>query len=120
MSTIEKWHYGCPAGESYVKLAGVTVSRSLNLRGLVDYGRKSPAAMIESRIDPLNKHRGELRVTYSNGAHGFASFASYHIMIDWVRTRRSWRSATHVLNGPAMGYLTKPGITAGVRNKMTR
>lgn len=67
----------------------MTVSRSRNLRGLLEYGRKHQVEKIESRPDPLNVVRGELRVTYANGAQGFASFSSYHIMIDWIRNRRS-------------------------------
>lgn len=113
MNTIEKWHYGCPSGETYIKLAGVTVSRTRNLRGLLEYGRKHQVSKIESRPDPLNVVRGELLITYANGAQGFASFASYSIMIDWIRNRRSWRSAPHTMGGHDVGYLTKPGVIAG-------
>ena len=100
MKTIEKWHYGCPAKETYIMHGGVTVSRTRNLRGLLDYARKSKVATVESRVDPLNHVRGELRVTYLNGAQGFASFASYNIMVDWIRARRSWRTAKYVMQGP--------------------
>jgi hypothetical protein len=111
---MEKWHYGCSSSETYIKKDGVTVSRSKNLRGLLDYARKSRVALIESRVDPLNSVRGEIRVTYADGATGFASFASYNIMIDWVRNRRIWVNVPHTMQGPQMGYLTKPGIIAGV------
>lgn len=111
--TIEQWHYGCPMGETYVKKDGSTVSRRKNLRGLLDYARVSPVAQVESRVDPLNSARGELKVTYADDAIGYATFASYHIMIDWIRNRRSWRGAKHVRQGPDMGYLTIPGTLVG-------
>jgi hypothetical protein len=112
--TPERWHYGCPMNETYITLNGVTVSRSKNLRGLLRY--RSWVKKVETRIDPVNSHRGELRVTYSEGAQGFATFNSYGIMIDWVRNRRAWRSqgATITHSGPDMGYFTKPGTIAGV------
>lgn len=111
MSKIERWHYGCPSGETYIKRAGVTVRRSKNLRGLMRYAVH--VEKIETRVDPLNMSRGELRVTYSDGAQGFASFASYHVMIDWVRNRHKWRGIDHTMHGPNLGYFTKPGIIAG-------
>lgn len=92
---------------------GRIVRTSKNLRGMRDYGRVSPVAIVQSEIDPSNTTRGILRVTYANGCSSIASFASYHVMVDWIRNRRSWCSAKHIMQGPDMGYLTKPGIIAG-------
>lgn len=117
MQHPETWHYGCPASETYIKRAGVTVSRCRNLRALTRYS--SPVVRVESRFDPFvpGNVRGDLRVTYADGAQGFASFASYHIMIDWIRKRRGWRGIEHVMQGPDLGYLTRPGVIAGEASK---
>ena len=90
-----------------------TLRTSKNLRGMLDYARVSPVATIETKRDPANTVRGVLRVTYSNGCYSIASFASYGIMIDWVRNRRLWRVAVHTMQNENMGYFTKPGTIAG-------
>lgn len=92
---------------------GQIIRTSKNLRGMRDYARVSPVVRIES--SPVLGHdvRGTFRVIYADGAESRANFASYNIMIDFIRNRRTWRSAKHVMQGPDMGYLTKPGIIAG-------
>lgn len=97
-----------------VILGCVIVRKSKNLRAMRDYARVSPVVRIESCDIGPNKGQGTMRVIYANGAESRANFASYHVMIDWIRNRRSWRGAKHVMQGPDMGYLTKPGIIAGV------
>lgn len=90
----------------------MVIRNSKNLRGLLDYARIFPVVRVE--LTPTNNgHNGNLIVTYVDGSHGQAIFASYHIMVDWVRNRRSWRGAVVVDNGDGLGYLTKPGIIAG-------
>lgn len=92
--------------------AGQVIRTSRNLRGMLDYARISPVVRIEST--PINEgHNGSMRVFYADGAECLAHFRSYEIMIDFIRNRRSWKSAKHVMQGPDMGYLTKPGIIAG-------
>lgn len=93
--------------------SGSILRTSKNLRGMRDYARVSPVAKIETMRDRANTARGVLRVTYSNGCYSIASFASYHIMIDFVRNRRTWRGAVHTMHNENMGYLTKPGTIAG-------
>lgn len=115
MINHEKWHYGCHQTETYIKLNGVTVARSKNLRGLTTYARKFLPVMIETRKSPLNANNGELRITYADGAIGFAFFSCHSIMIDWLRNRRSWRHAEFKHYSGEMGYLTKPGIIGGAK-----
>jgi hypothetical protein len=95
---------------------GACVARSRNLRGILDYARRSPVAHIETSMgydgSPV---RGLVLVKYADGAHCLTDFASYHIMIDWLRGRRSWRGATWTHRGEDMGYLTQPGIIAGTK-----
>jgi hypothetical protein len=86
---------------------------SSNLRGLLDYARVSPVASVTTMRDPMLSVRGLLAVTYADGAVGNASFASFHIMIDWVRNRRSWRQADFRHLDGDMGYLSKPGLIGG-------
>lgn len=92
---------------------GKVIRTSQNLRGMRDYARVSPVAKVTTQKDPQNKTRGILTVHYENGAHCVASFASFNIMIDFVRNRRSWRGAEFVHLDGEQGYLTKPGIIAG-------
>ena len=65
---------------------GKVVSRSKNLRGILDYARKSaPQWIIKSKSV---KDGGNLRILYNDGAVAHASFASYFIMLDWIEARR--------------------------------
>ena len=87
------------------------IRTSRNLRAMRDYARVSPVRSV--RLEKDGACRGLLWVSYVDGCRSGASFASYHIMVDWVRARRSWRGA--IITMPEnMGYLTKPGIIAGV------
>ncbi|CAB5144595.1 hypothetical protein UFOVP147_21 [uncultured Caudovirales phage] len=90
---------------------GQIIRTSRNLRGLRDYARVSPVARVE--LTPQGVCNGRLRVLYRDGASTSANFASFHIMVDFVRNRRSWRGAEIVNYGEDVGYLTKPGIIAG-------
>lgn len=97
-------------GTSIIK-NGRIIRSSRNLRGLTDYARVSPVVRIEScRIGEVS---GTVRVFFKDGAESRANFRSYHIMMDWIRARRTWKTAEHVMHHEDMGYLTKPGIIAG-------
>ena len=97
-------------GTSIIR-GGQIIRTSRNLRGMLDYARISPVVRIETT--PQGKVSGALRVFYADGAESKAFFRSYGIMIDFVRNRRSWRTAQRVMYGPDVGYLTKPGTIAG-------
>lgn len=106
-------------GTNIIK-GGCIIRTSKNLRAMRDYARVSPVVRIEScdigAMQPDGtRYSGTVRVIYADGAESRANFASYHIMIDWIRNRRAWRGAAHVMQGPDMGYLTKPGIIAGAK-----
>ena len=90
---------------------GRIIRQSQNLRGMRDYARVSPVVKIES--SRVGEASGALRVIYEDGAESMATFRSYHIMIDFIRDRRSWRTALHIMQNENIGYLTKPGIIAG-------
>lgn len=92
---------------------GRVVSTSRNLRGIVTYSRKVAPKQIT--LDRDGDTRGWLYVEWCDGASVHTEFASYHIMVDWVRNRRRFRDAHKVFNGPDVGYLTKPGIIGGVK-----
>ena len=99
-----------------ITLNGSVIRRSRNLRGMRDYARTSPVVKIETRKrrGHENDPAGVMLVTYANGATSQAEFNSHAIMIDWIRDRRTWRGAETVHHDGDMGYLTKPGIIAGV------
>lgn len=104
-------------GTNIIK-GGRIIRTSKNLRAMRAYARVSPVVRIESCdigvMQPDGtRYSGTMRVIYADGAESRANFASYHVMIDWIRNRRTWRSAEHVMLGPDVGYLTKPGIIAG-------
>jgi len=90
---------------------GQIIRKSKNLRGMLDYARVSPVKRIE--LTPQGKVNGRLRVIYNDGAVTSSNFANFHIMVDFVRNRRTWQNAELVNYGENMGYLTKPGIIAG-------
>jgi hypothetical protein len=71
---------------------GQPVGRSRNLRGLIDYARRSSVSRVSIR--PLAKGEGLLRVVYADGAYSYARFASFTVLKDWTRSRRSWPVAT--------------------------
>lgn len=77
-----------------------------------DYARVSPVVRVSGKRDGSNPYNGRLTVEYANGARSHAFFSSYHIMVDWVRNRRSWRGAEITLQ-ENVGYITKPGLIAG-------
>lgn len=92
---------------------GAIVKRSKNLRGMLDYSRVSPVVRVATMRNKDLPVRGDLLVEYLNGAYCSASFASYHIMIDFVRNRRGWRGADIKHQNEDIGYLSKPGVIAG-------
>lgn len=98
-----------------VQLRDRIVSRSRNLRGMRDYARVSPVACVVCRMrrGHPNDPGGHLWVRYDNGATCETDFASYNIMVDFVRKRRSWRGADFRYLDGNVGYLTSPGIIAG-------
>lgn len=108
-------HLGNDHGTMVHTPDGFTIRASKNLRGMLDYARVSQVAKIETRRDPSNTDCGVLRVEYANGNYSIASFCSYHIMIDFVRNRRSWRNAVLIMSNEDIGYLTKPGIIGGAK-----
>lgn len=74
-----------------IRLDGKVVARSRNLRGILDYARKSPVESVVIAPSPCG--RGTLRVTYHNNARASAVFASFTILRDWCDARRSWPKA---------------------------
>lgn len=91
---------------------GKVIRKSKNLRGLRDYARISKVLHVKLTPYGYKKLNGHLKVVYADGAASEAHFASYHIMVDWVRNRRSWYNAHIAYNGENLGYLTKPGVIA--------
>lgn len=102
-------------GTKVIDKTGTTVLTSKNLRGMRDYARVSPVVAVHCRKRKAHDKdpAGLLTVHYKDGCTSSAVFNSHAIMIDFVRNRRSWRSAVHVYHDGDMGYLTRPGIIAG-------
>jgi hypothetical protein len=64
------------------------VSRSQNLRGILDYARKFPMESASVRRMPEGK--AQVRFTFSNGAESLTLWESFRIASDWIRQRKSW------------------------------
>ncbi len=109
-NTIDIHH---PTGCRVANVAGEIVMASRNLACTGRYARRSPVAFVVSMKDPNNHCRGLMQVGFLDGCICTASFASYHIMIDWIRERRMFRDVTHHRMHEDIGYLTKPGLIAG-------
>ena len=78
-----------------VYLDGKPVKTSRNLRGLLEYGRAPHSAPYRIKANPCpnNPHNGRLFVEYSNGATCAAFFRDYSCLLDWLASRRNWRTA---------------------------
>lgn len=101
-----------------VSATGEVLHRSKNLRAMLRYadwkeGRGVKQVDARKRNGYENDPAGVLTVLYRNGATCTAAFASYNIMVDFVRKRRSWVRAAITYHDGDMGYLTKPGTIAG-------
>lgn len=68
---------------------GRIVSRSKNLRGMLEYARKHPVRRVETV--PLVGGKGTVRVFFLDGAECKAIFESYVVMLQWLQSRTSWR-----------------------------
>jgi len=102
-------HLGNEYGTFIIDKNEKIIRRSKNLRGIIDYARVSKVVKLESKKTPDNYYRGLLKVFFDDGCYSIANFACYHIMIDWVRNRRIFKNAHHVMHDENMGYLTYPG-----------
>jgi len=79
------------------------VKRSSNLRGILDYARKSEVVRVhivkltKETKDAYRKMYGEkfvydamMFVTFANRAHCAAKWQSFNVACHWVENRRSW------------------------------
>lgn len=71
-----------------ITLNGKIVSRSQNLRGILDYARKFPVESAYVRRMPEGKAR--VKIVFSNRAISVTQWESYIIAIQWIKSRRSW------------------------------
>lgn len=69
---------------------GAIVASSKNLRGILDYARKSRVVFVSAAPCEKNAHNGRLFVRFEDGAEGRAFFACYTVLLEWIGNRRSW------------------------------
>lgn len=87
---------------------GRVIRTSKNLRGILRYpGSRSLVYIKEVRVTPLERLKGRLEVTWSDGAYAVTEFASHSVLCDWLRSRRSWYGAEVLHNGRPAGKLGK-------------
>lgn len=81
-----------PVGQAVMVILGNRMaSFGHNLRIALAYGSKHGVARVV--IWPLPKSEGALCVQYANGATCSTRFASYSVLVDWCKARRSWPPA---------------------------
>ena len=68
--------------------AGRVVRRSGNLRGIVDHAGRFVVRKCVASEGPQGEYM--LKVFYDNGDVARAVFADWRVLVDWVRSRRSW------------------------------
>ncbi len=77
---------------------GQVSHRSRNLRGVLDHARR--AGLWSAHAYPSACGQGLLGVTFADGAQCQVEFASYVVLCDWLRARRSWAGARSIAGGP--------------------
>jgi len=78
--------------------AGICVSISQNLRGMLEYGRNKNTFVTEVH---LNTNDVTITVRWDNGSTCTTDFADYSIMYDFVYDRKRspyWKNATVYVN----------------------
>lgn len=67
---------------------GAVVSRSKNLRGLLEYSRR--VCLDKVSIEKTAHGEGIVRLTFGSGATVETMFASYSVLVDFLNARRRW------------------------------
>ena len=66
------------------------VARSKNLRGILDYARKSQVWVSHWIMKKESDSRALVCVTYSDNAKSVFHFESFTVAQGWIRARRVW------------------------------
>jgi hypothetical protein len=70
------------------------IHRSRNLRGIFDHARRT---WVEEAVAmPTWKSTGLLHVTFGDGSTCRTEFASYGVLCQWLRSRRSWAGVRRI------------------------
>lgn len=81
-----------------IKLHGKVASKSRNLLGVFDYGRRHGIHSV--LINQLwRSSGGRLQIRFDNGAITSTEFASYNVLVNFVKSRRTWPEARVVSRG---------------------
>lgn len=76
-----------------VAQSGEVVARSRNLRGMLEYARRSHVVKVQGEPHTANPANGFLAVYYADGATACALFADVRVMREWIAARRIFRGA---------------------------
>ena len=73
---------------------GEVIHRSKNLRGIFDHARHT---WVEEAVAmPTWQSTGLLCVTFGDGSTCRTEFASYGVLVQWLRSRRSWAGVRRI------------------------
>ena len=91
---------------------GNVIQRSRNLAGIRRYVGKN---IVKTLAVDRSNGAGLLTIEFENGARFDATFASYTVLVEFVRRWRNVHGAPFVLNGEPVGYITydNPVFTHG-------
>lgn len=79
---------------------GRTARRSRNLRGILAYAAAERTYVERVELTLLAEGKGQLTVTWADGARAVTEFADFAVCCDWLASRYSlWRVATLGLTG---------------------
>lgn len=83
---------------------GTVISRSRNLAGIRRY--VSNHLIDEIRLVRTNQNEGKLSIRFDDGATFETTFASYSVLIDWVRRWRNVYGAALTVQGDPAGAVS--------------
>lgn len=76
---------------------GHVVSRSRNLRGILEYSRRVPVERIDIWRNP--DETAQLGITWTNGSSTITDFASFNVCKQWCASRRNFSGAPIHIKG---------------------
>lgn len=69
-------------------LHGATLRTSKNLRGILEFARKSPVNVVAIR--DLGNGLTGVAFYFDGGAHAFTTWSDLNVVLCWLANRRSW------------------------------
>lgn len=70
---------------------GRTIKRSQNLRGVLEFARANPCNVVELRaLEGEQSGFYGVAFHFEGGAHSYHVWSDWRVLMDWLRSRRTW------------------------------